>query len=369
MKKALILLSLLFITNMMYSMNVILINEYLYPVDQLKKVDTAIETVRCVDIVDTNTIKVKYENLDKEVLVTFLGIEEYEDEMYSGLIIDMNKRKLVGKKLFLSYDWKARNEKDEILAYIWLPTYTEVGGYDILWNEILLLNGYGEMSSSSLQLQRSILFFQSFQYAQDNKLGIWKKIETKEPLQFAELPEEIQNYIIEKYEQGFEKTQQNATTDSATNTVATDSQTINEFLKMLMLGAEWGMIPAALEQSVTARKVSGRYEGSLLEQSWNFDFNFKTLYGEGENLGMTVRRLTSIEYRLRGDYDSNQRFEIFEKIKDQFLMKFGEASEVIKATNNYEWELPEQNVMIRLYPSNYYPYGMFYINFTGELEF
>ncbi|HPJ13428.1 MAG TPA: hypothetical protein PLV00_08580, partial [Caldisericia bacterium] len=241
MKKALILLSLLFITNMMYSMNVILINEYLYPVDQLKKVDTAIETVRCVDIVDTNTIKVKYENLDKEVLVTFLGIEEYEDEMYSGLIIDMNKRKLVGKKLFLSYDWKARNEKDEILAYIWLPTYTEVGGYDILWNEILLLNGYGKMSSSSLRLQRSILFFQSFQYAQDNKLGIWKKIETKEPLQFAELPEEIQNYIIEKYEQGFEKTQQNATTDSATNTVATDSQTINEFLKMLMLGAEWGM--------------------------------------------------------------------------------------------------------------------------------
>ena len=356
---------------MMYSMNVILINEYLYPVDQLKKVDTAIETVRCVDIVDTNTIKVKYENLDKEVLVTFLGIEEYEDEMYSGLIIDMNKRKLVGKKLFLSYDWKARNEKDEILAYIWLPTYTEVGGYDILWNEILLLNGYGKMSSSSLRLQRSILFFQSFQYAQDNKLGIWKKIETKEPLQFAELPEEIQNYIIEKYEQGFEKTQQNATTDSATNTVSTDSQTINEFLKMLMLGAEWGMTPGELEQSVSARQVYNRYEGSLLEQSWNFTFLYQRINGKGENLGKSISRLDEIRYFLRGDYDSNQTFEIFEKIRDQFLMKLGDPSEVIKAENNFEWEMPEQKVRIKLYPENYdlHHSGMIYLIYTGELEF
>jgi len=352
-------------------MNVILINEYLYPVDQLKKVDTAIETVRCVDIVDTNTIKVKYENLDKEVLVTFLGIEEYEDEMYSGLIIDMNKRKLVGKKLFLSYDWKARNEKDEILAYIWLPTYTEVGGYDILWNEILLLNGYGKMSSSSLRLQRSILFFQSFQYAQDNKLGIWKKIETKEPLQFAELPEEIQNYIIEKYEQGFEKTQQNATTDSATNTVSTDSQTINEFLKMLMLGAEWGMTPGELEQSVSARQVYNRYEGSLLEQSWNFTFLYQRINGKGENLGKSISRLDEIRYFLRGDYDSNQTFEIFEKIRDQFLMKLGDPSEVIKAENNFEWEMPEQKVRIKLYPENYdlHHSGMIYLIYTGELEF
>ena len=372
-KQAVLFLLFVFVSISFGSLNIVKINDFLYPASNLKKIDSAVEAVKCTKVIDTNTIEVEFIKLGKVEKVTFIGVAEFSDEIDESSIIQMNEKNLLDRKLYLSYDWKARNDNDEILAYIWLPTFTEVGGYNILWNEILLLNGYAEYDLMALELQKTILFNESYEYARDKKLGVWKHIETERPFDFNNLPESVQSYVIEKYEQNFER---ETITTSATNvSAAPDSSTVSEFLKELMVGVEWGMTPGELEQSITASKYSGRYEGSLLEQSWVFDFDYKYIKGIGENLGMTVQRLNSIDYYLRGDYDDDQRFAIFEKIRDVFLAKFGEPSEINKAENTYLWELSGQKIEIILLPKNrnYYSNswrnGMFFLTYVGDLKF
>jgi len=372
-KQAVLFLLFVFVSISFGSLNIVKINDFLYPASNLKKIDSAVEAVKCTKVIDTNTIEVEFIKLGKVEKVTFIGVAEFSDEIDESSIIQMNEKNLLDRKLYLSYDWKARNDNDEILAYIWLPTFTEVGGYNILWNEILLLNGYAEYDLMALELQKTILFNESYEYARDKKLGVWKHIETERPFDFNNLPESVQSYVIEKYEQNFER---ETITTSATNvSAAPDSSTVSEFLKELMVGVERGMTPGELEQSITASKYSGRYEGSLLEQSWVFDFDYKYIKGIGENLGMTVQRLNSIDYYLRGDYDDDQRFAIFEKIRDVFLAKFGEPSEINKAENTYLWELSGQKIEIILLPKNrnYYSNswrnGMFFLTYVGDLKF
>lgn len=369
-KRIFILLLLAAVTVILASINVVKINDFLYPASILKQSDSSVEIVKCLQVIDENTIKVEFVNLGKEELVTFLGVAEFSENIDNSYIIQMNKNNLLDRNLSLSYDWKARNDSGEILAYVWLPTFTEVGGYDLLWNDLLLLNGYAEYDLMALELEKSILFSESYEYARDKKLGVWKHIETEKPFDFNNLPASLQAYIVDKYERGFERDV--VSSDASSVSAAPDSQTTSDFLKELMVGAEWGMTPGELEQAVSVSKVDGRYEGSLLEQSWNFYFDYEMIYGSGENKGQIKSRLNEIRYTLRGDYDNTQSFAIFEKIRDIFVTKFGEPSKINRVNNIYDWELTENSMIISLRPSYSAYYGgsvRFSFEYIGELNF
>ena len=359
------------------------IRDFLYPIEMLKKKDIGTEEAVCTEIIDTNSIKVTIKNSGVEKIITFLGIEEQNETEFAPMIIEMSKKYLEGKEVYLSYDWKAQNDNGELTAYVWVPTFTPVGSYELLWNEVLLLNGYGKLSSTPINLPRAFLFTDSYKYARDKKLGMWKNIETEKPIDYSRLPEEVQEYIKQRYEEGFDKKQ--ATTEDSTDSTSTGAiKATNDFLKELMVGTEWGMTPAQLESDIKAQKYDYNYEGSLMEQSWYFHFDYARIGGIGADKGKTVKRLDAISYRLRGDYDENQTFDIFEKIKENFVKNFGDPVYTDKADNIYSWHLVEDKTYITLYPRNSWrgiydangdtilygsSGGMFHIAFNGELGF
>jgi hypothetical protein len=175
-----------------------------YPVTMLRASDIAFEEAECVTIIDENTLEVKLWGKDTTDQVTFLCISDMIDENIKAELIRKNTEFLLNKTIYLSYDWKGSNEAGEILAYVWLPHNTSIGQFKLLWNEVLLLNGYAQMNDDVIQIERAVLFAESYKHARDNKLGVWKNINTEEPLDFSELPENIQAYLIMKYIDGFD---------------------------------------------------------------------------------------------------------------------------------------------------------------------
>lgn len=204
MRKFLVLCLLLLSMTLMASIKTYEFEGLFYPITFLRASDKAMESAECVDIIDENTIEVKFEGKETTDLVTFLSISDVENEDFKSGMIQKNTEHLLDQTMYLSYDWKGSNEAGEILSYVWLPHKTPIGEFKLLWNEVLLLSGYAQMNDDVIQTERAILFAESYKHARDNKIGLWKNIDTEKPLDFSELPKNIQEYLIEKYISGFD---------------------------------------------------------------------------------------------------------------------------------------------------------------------
>ncbi len=204
MRKFLLLCLLLLSMTLMASIKTYEFEGLFYPITFLRASDKAMESAECVDIIDENTIEVKFEGKETTDLVTFLSISDVENEDFKSGMIQKNTEHLLDQTMYLSYDWKGSNEASEILSYVWLPHKTPIGEFKLLWNEVLLLSGYAQMNDDVIQTERAILFAESYKHARDNKIGLWKNIDTEKPLDFSELPENIQVYLIKKYIEGFD---------------------------------------------------------------------------------------------------------------------------------------------------------------------
>jgi len=328
------------------------INEFLYPTTLLRKVDKGIEKATCLEVIDTNSIRVYLNSIEEEATITFIGLEEINTMPMSNVVINLHKKHLENEEIYLSYDWKSRNEKGEILAYVWVYLLTGVEKYNVLWNEILLLNGYGKLDRMAFNLVKSILFFESYEFAQKKKLGILKNIETEKPVTFSDLPEDAQLFLLDLYKNeitGQDNSGSNETTPSF-------EKKDNALLNTLKFGIDWEMTPGEIEGKINASESLDRYSGdyavNLFDQYWTMYLGFQNIEGKGEEEGILKKKLSKIGYKLSGNYTNNQMYEIFLKIKKRFEESFGEPDEIDKVNNNYVWKLHEDFTVIQLNSAN-----------------
>ncbi len=352
----------LFISSLYAVVSVVNFNGLYYPIDLLKERDISVEKAKCVKIIDENTIEVQYPDLDFTDKVTLLSIEEIEDEQAKKRIIRKNTQYLLNKEVLLSYDWAGMNDKGEILAYVWLPYSIPGDCYDLLWNEILLLNGYGEMSNDAINVFKAVLFTESYKHAREKKLGVWKNIKTEEPINFTELDKDIQEYLVMKYRDGF-ATKEDSTSASSTAITAYNG----DFLNQLLLGMEFGMTVNEVRDNINARYVSiDRFQGSNFDTEWSYGLTFSTLSGSGENQGRSIRRLRQINYGVLGNYSSNEIFSVYSNLKTIFTNSLGEPSSENLSSNSTTWELNEERMQISIFSRSY---DTVTIRYTGDLEY
>jgi len=343
------------------------IGDFQYPIDMLKKTDHSLEEAHCEEVIDTNSIRVTMKNTGKKEIITFLSISEQNNQEASSTILEFNRKFLEGKDILLSYDWKSENEKDELIAYVWLPYATQVGGYTLLWNEVLLLNGYAEIDDMAVDLLKAIMFFESYEQARKRKLGIWKKIETEKPINFCELPEIAQDYLVQKYGDGFEKKEQENN----------DSQGVSkeDFLDQLMLNLEWGLSPSDVREKVNAKNLSEFHklidtsgyqncDGSNIDQIWTYSLEYKIIIGSGEKEGLEIPKLEQIEYTLKETYTDNEVFDIYTSYVSEFNNKLGLPDEHNKSENYYIWFIGNEKTLIKLSSKR----SLIYLEYRGDFQ-
>ena len=342
------------------------INGLYYPTDLLKKMDSSTEKATCIEVVDENSIKVVYEHYENPEIITFIGISEIDDKTSKEKIMTINKKFLLDKEVKLSHDWQGKNEKGEILAYVWAPIYTGLDFYNILWNVTLLINGYAHISNESFNTYKSILFYESYRQAREKKMGILKDIETEKPIPFGELPVEAQEYLYMRYTEGF-KTNKETKTDSDTEESAQVRDINESFYNDLMVGVEWNITPAEVLEKTFLRNIAGNYyEGTVFDELWRIGFGYNSVRGSGENEGVSKLKLTSIGYSTSASYGGTEIYQLYGKLKQSFIENFGPPTSDNPADNITIWELNSKKTKIVLRAERADTISLLY---TGETTF
>ncbi len=183
-KRSISILVLLAIVLSAFSLHVTRIGQLSYPTDLLKYLPPFVEEARCFEVIDGKTIEVEFSlPVGRREKVSLIGIDVSNTSTYdlSDLPLAITKQYLEGRKIYLSYDWEGKNEQGDLLAYAWIPVSTEVGGFYLCWNAVMLLNGFAEISDENFDTKMKIMFHEASLFAHENKSGVLKTGESQEP--------------------------------------------------------------------------------------------------------------------------------------------------------------------------------------------
>ncbi len=112
---------------------------------------------------------------------------------------------LKGKTVFLSYDWQGKNENGIVPAYLWLPVVKPGKYYYVLWNLVMIMNGYAALSEISFRTDYLAIFQDLYLMAMENKLGLLKNWDTEKPIGWDEIPKEYQSTLRNLFFRAIEK--------------------------------------------------------------------------------------------------------------------------------------------------------------------
>lgn len=137
------------------------------------------ELTRCVD---GDTVYVRIENNEEQKL-RLIGVDtpetvhpEKQVEFYGKEASDFTKSNLSGKNLYLEKDVSHTDRYDRLLRYVWLEAPTEISESEIrskMFNAILILDGYGQVSTFPPDVKYSEYFVKFQDEARNNKRGLW----------------------------------------------------------------------------------------------------------------------------------------------------------------------------------------------------
>ena len=126
-----------------------------------------------IKAVDGDTIRIYFEG--KDTYVRLIGIDTPEsvnpDESKNtpeGKIASDYTNSLIGDEVYLEFDVQSKDDYDRLLAYVYLPDGT-------MLNEKIIKDGYAYQMTIVPNVKYADLFKEAFEYALENKLGLWKE--------------------------------------------------------------------------------------------------------------------------------------------------------------------------------------------------
>ena len=154
--------------------------EYLNLFDEIGEYESA---VICT-VVDGDTVKLALKS-DPDSLVTarLIGVDTPESvhpqksvEHYGIESSGFTRAILEGKDVFLSFDWDRVDAYGRILCYVWIPTDYEGRAYNIMFNLLLISNGYGHAYTRYAFNETYMgIFIEAERHARLGGFGLWKE--------------------------------------------------------------------------------------------------------------------------------------------------------------------------------------------------
>ncbi|HPH11494.1 MAG TPA: hypothetical protein PKW59_11555 [Thermotogota bacterium] len=163
---------------------------------KLKPVFTPEEGI-VTNVIDAKTLEIDLINpFQKKIKVSLIGVNLslFEEEEKADSLL-FTKQNLEGKKVSLSYDWKGKDEEGNILAYIWLPVPKPGKLFYVLWNSVLIMNGFATISEEPFRVDYLGIFQDLYMMALENKYGLFKKWNTQKPTGWEEIPMQMQTTL------------------------------------------------------------------------------------------------------------------------------------------------------------------------------
>jgi micrococcal nuclease len=146
---------------------------------------TAFEAVKVVRAVDGDTIEASLINGNTEK-IRLIGINTPESttrhEPYGSEASAYTKQSLTGKTIYLEKDVSNRDKYGRLLRIVWLEnpgTIDESSIRSKMFNAVLVLNGYAQVSTYPPDVKYSDYFTKFTKEAREAGIGLWSLEETK----------------------------------------------------------------------------------------------------------------------------------------------------------------------------------------------
>lgn len=134
--------------------------------------------------VDGDTVWVILEDGEKYKL-RFIGINTPETvhpnkpvEFYGKEASDFTKKALLGKTIYLEKDVSDTDRYGRMLRYIWLEIPKEINEKEIkdkMFNAILLIEGYAQVSTYPPDVKYQDFFVKLMQESKEKEIGLWSE--------------------------------------------------------------------------------------------------------------------------------------------------------------------------------------------------
>jgi len=130
-------------------------------------------------VVDGDTIHVTIGQLSTSVRMIGLDTPETVHpkkpvEYFGREASNFAKKVLTAREVKLSYDWNKRVIYDRFLAYVWIPVEYDDSTKHVLFNLLVIINGYGHAYLDfPFNEEYMNIFKEAQEYARENSLGLW----------------------------------------------------------------------------------------------------------------------------------------------------------------------------------------------------
>ena len=189
MKKAILTVICLIFSTLLLSLSPATVTSFLYDFAYFDT-PSASDKALCSRVVDGDTIVIDIEKgaFTYSTYVRLIGVDTPESvhpkkpvEYFGKEASEFTKKHLEGKTVYLTYDWDKQDKYGRLLAYVWLPVKVNGKIKYVLWNAVLILNGYGHAYTVFPFKEEYMEKFQELErYAREHELGMWRKPERTE---------------------------------------------------------------------------------------------------------------------------------------------------------------------------------------------
>lgn len=127
------------------------------------------EKIEVVDIVDGDTIKIKYNNIEETVRLLYIDTPEATKEVEEyGYDATLMLKSLISSsnQIYIEFDGNRRDKYNRLLGWIWID--------NVLAQEILTKNGLVEDFYDYGDYKYENIMHTAMKYAKDNKIKIYK---------------------------------------------------------------------------------------------------------------------------------------------------------------------------------------------------
>lgn len=148
--------------------------------DQKEKV--SFEKVTVTKHVDGDTVYIKHQDGTEEKL-RFIGINTPETkhptkevEFFGKEASNYTEKELLGKTIYIEKDVSDKDKYGRLLRYVWLQEPTKINEKEIrekMFNAILLLNGYAQVSTFPPDVKYQDIFLKFQEEAKKSSKGLW----------------------------------------------------------------------------------------------------------------------------------------------------------------------------------------------------
>lgn len=158
-----------------FALSLVIVNSFLYDFDFFDDPATSDEAF-CSRVVNGDTIVI-----NDGVYVRLIGVNTPETvhpskpvEQFGKEASEFTRTHLEGKTVYLTYDQNRQDKYGRLLAYVWLPVEFRGETKYVLWNAVLILNGYGNVYTDFAFKEEYMEKFRELEcYARKLRLGLW----------------------------------------------------------------------------------------------------------------------------------------------------------------------------------------------------